>query len=336
MLTFQRAANFALVTSILLITDCLAQNRFRRQPTGERKTFNHGEIERAYRIHVPKTYDGSNKVPLVLMLHGGGGDAEIASKMGMTPVADKHTFIVVYPEGINKHWNDGRDSVRFREHDAKYDDVAFIRALVESIQKEFKIDEARIFVTGPSNGGFMTQRLAIEMSDIFSAAGVIIATMGEPLDKTFKPKHPVSILYMNGTEDPLIPYEGGEVTVEFAPRLQRNQPSRGRGISTDDAVQLWLLRNGLTHVKPRVESLPDNDKKDGCTVESKIWTGGEAGTAVALYRVIGGGHTIPGGQQYLPKRLVGNTCGDFDGVETIWQFFDDHGRKPVKMEQKQQ
>jgi len=69
---------------------------------------------------------------------------------------------------------------------------------------------------------------------------------------------------------------------------------------------------------------------DGCTVESKTWVGGEYGTAVTLYRVIGGGHTIPGATQYLPKRLVGNTCGDFNGVETIWQFFEDQARKPTQ------
>lgn len=327
MLTLRRIVICSLTLSLLVISACVAQNRFRTRPTGQRKTFDHGDFQRAYRIHVPESYDGSEAVPLVLMMHGGGGDADQGSKMGMTPVADKHNFIVVYPEGMNKHWNDGRDSVRYREQDSKIDDVAFIRVLIDSIQTEFKIDKKRVFATGASNGGFMSQRLAIEMSDVFSAVGVIIATMGEPLDKTFKPKNPVSILYMNGTDDPINPYEGGEVTVRILPRLQRNQPSRGKEISTDDAVNLWLKRNGLTGVEPRVNSLPDTDKMDGCTVESRIWTGGESGTSVALYRVVGGGHTIPGGPQYLPKRLVGNTCGDFNGVETIWQFFDEHGRK---------
>ena len=299
--------------------------------TGKTVAMKHGGEDRAYRIHVPGSYTGKVTVPLVMMLHGGGGTSEQASRMGMTSVADAHGFITVYPNAINKHWNDGRDSKRYAEQDARIDDVAFLTAVVDKVRADYKIDDRRIFVTGLSNGGFMSQRLAVERSNIFAAAGIVIATMGEPLSKVFKPEHPVSMLFMNGTKDPLVPYDGGEVVVELFPKLARlrrePQPGRGTCISTDDAVTLWLNRNGLNSKEPAVRKLPDADPTDGSEIELKMWTGGEDGTAVALYRVNGGGHVIPGGTQYLPKVIVGEGNRDIDGLTAIWKFFDRHGRK---------
>ena len=335
-MTGMRATWFFVFLAALAVVEAKAQGFLRREPTGVRKTFEQGGLERVYRIHVPKSYDGSRKVPLVLFLHGGAGDADIGSRTGVTPLADKYGFIVVYPEGINKHWNDGRDSVRYREHDAKIDDVAFIRALVKSLQTRYKIDAGKIFAAGASNGGFMSHRLALEMSDVFSGAGIFIATLGKPLKEKFRPQFPVSMFFMNGTEDPLIPYDGGEVTVDFAPRLKRKQPSRGICVSTEEAVGLWVQRNKLGGSVPQVEQIPDKDQADGCTAESTTWSDPNAAASVVLYRVEGGGHTIPGGKQYLPKRLIGNTCGDFDGLEAMWHFFETQGRKPVILQQSEE
>ena len=300
-----------------------------RGATGERKTFTFQGRQRAYRIHVPERYKPDSDVPLVLTLHGGGGNAEVASKMGMTPLADQHGFIVVYPEGIDRHWNDGRESEFFREHDQTIDDVAFITELIKRIKREFSIDPNRVFCLGASNGGFMTQRLAIERSDLFSAVAVLIASMGEPLKEEFKPEEPVSIMFMNGTEDPMVPYDGGEVEVNLFPKLarfRREQRSRGIAIPTDDAVDLWLERNQLRKKQPEMKQFPNVHRDDGSTVHLKRWTGGEHGTAVALYRVEGGGHTLPGAAQYLPENVIGKTNRDIDAMETIWSFFVEYNR----------
>ncbi len=303
----------------------------RNQPTGERKSISVGDSERAYRIHVPaEIKDSKSPIPLIFCLHGGGGNAELASKMGWTSMADKEGFLVVYPEGLNKHWNDGRNGSKFAEQDAKTDDVAFILALLEQLKKEFTIDPKRIFTTGASNGGFMSQRLAIDASDQFAAAGVIIAGIPKPFltgDKPFEPAQPISMLIMNGTEDPLVPYDGGPITANFAPRFKRLAPrenERGATSSTDEAIALWRKHNGLEKAQATTEPIPDKDKTDGCTVEKSTWTGGKNGTSVVLYKVIGGGHTWPGGSQYLPEKIIGKTCGDFDGLQAIWEFFKAH------------
>jgi len=310
-------------------TDRVSQAARRRAVTGQRKSFPHAGQSRSYRIHVPKKYDRRTAVPLVFVFHGGGGTAEVASKMGFTPIANAEGFIVVYPEGLNKHWNDGRDSTKFTQQDARVDDVAFILALLKKLQKEFRIDPDRIYATGASNGGFFSHRLAIDASDKFAAVAVMIATLGEPIDKKFHPSRPISILFMNGTADPFVPYHGGPITPNFLPRLvnsKRHDFGRGTCITTDAAVRLWLVRNGLTGKKPQVSKLPDKAPRDGCRVERHVWTGGKSGTEVVLYRIEGGGHTIPGGVQYLPRRIIGRTCGDFDGLQEIWRFFKRHSR----------
>tara|TARA_R110002049_G_scaffold285698_4_gene467092 strand:- start:261469 stop:262485 length:1017 start_codon:yes stop_codon:yes gene_type:complete len=325
----------ALMTSLAAISlpavGQLRDRRSARGATGERQSFEFQGQTRAYRIHVPDSYDPTNKVPLVLTLHGGGGDAQVGSKIGMTPLADQHGFIAVYPEGINRHWNDGRNSEYFSEHDKKIDDVAFITELVKRLKSKYSIDPNRVFCLGASNGGFMTQRLAIERSETFSAVAILIASMAEPLKESFDPKRPVSVMFMNGTKDPLVPYDGGEVKVNLFPRLarfQQNKPSRGNCVATDDAVELWRKRNQLDGKESQTTDLPDSDPTDGSTVHLKLWSGGSQGTAVALYRVEGGGHTLPGAAQYMPESVVGTTNRDINAMETVWKFFIEYNREP--------
>jgi polyhydroxybutyrate depolymerase len=129
------------------------------------------------------------------------------------------------------------------------------------------------------------------------------------------PERPVAVLMMNGTEDPLMPYGGGGVAGD-----------RGRIIPTDDAVAFWLKADGIAG-KPESLSLPDADPGDGCRVHLSVWSGGKEGTVVALYRIDGGGHTWPGGSQYLPKAIIGGTCRDFDATKVIWDFFKAHPRR---------
>lgn len=299
------------------------QGRRGKSPTGVRHSFEHDGIQRAYRIHLPSAYDGKTPSPLLFCFHGGGGNAEVASVMGFTPVSEKEGFIVVYPEGLNKHWNDGRNSKKFAAQDAKTDDVAFVRALLVALQKKYKIDAQRIYTTGASNGGFFSQRLALEASDIFAAAAIMIASLPKPFEKDFQPRQPISILYMNGSADPFVPYKGGAITPEFFPIQRKLNPNkdyqRGECSSTSKSIELWCNYNGVEK-NPVSKVLPDKDTGDDCTVEVSIWSGGKKGTSVVLYRIKGGGHTIPGGSSYLPERIIGKVCQDFDGIDAVWKF----------------
>jgi polyhydroxybutyrate depolymerase len=127
---------------------------------------------------------------------------------------------------------------------------------------------------------------------------------------------------MNGTDDPLVPYAGGEVLAEFAKIFRRAH--RGNVISTNEMIDLWIKHDGIAS-KPEVTNLPDKDQDDGAKAIKSEWSLTNS-LSVVLYKIVGGGHTYPGGIQYLPKRLVGNTCKDFDASEAIWEFFTQHGR----------
>ena len=337
-----RAIHLATCILLLLLGSdlCFGQaRRARRQPTGKKTNFEFGGFDRAFRIHVPKKLNKEIKVPLVLLLHGGGGTSISSSAMGMTKIAGREGFIVAYPEGWNKHWNDGRHSEVFAEQDKKIDDVKFLSALIQSLVTKYPVDRDKIFIAGVSNGGFMSQRMAMEKPELFAATGIIIASMGKAIKKDFSPSEPVSILFMNGTEDKMVPYDGGAINVNVFPRLSRlrgTNKSRGYCVSTDEAVQLWVNRNGLSQKKPKVKRLPDKVQEDNCSIETTVWSGGQRNTAVALYKVIGGGHTVPGDQDPFLEHLRGNTNRDIKAMEVLWQFFKTNARLPKTGSQTEQ
>ncbi len=292
-------------------------------------TMSFGGHQRSYLVHLPPQVLQPGKLPLVLVFHGGGGSAgQIVRASGFAQLADRHGFLAVFPQGVNKHWNDGRKSEVFAQQDRRIDDVAWIRALVEKLKRDYPVDPRRIYAVGISNGGMFCQRLAVELSDQLAAVASLTASLPEPL-KHATPKAPVAVMLINGTADPLLPYQGGEVTIRpLLGRLGRQLPlrSRGRVISTEETIRYWVRHNG-TKPKPHITRLPDTDPQDGCRVEVHRWSGGRGGTEVVLYKVIGGGHGWPGGSQYLGVDRIGHVCQDFDATKAIWQFFARHRKK---------
>lgn len=293
------------------------------------ENFRHQHQTRQYRLHVPTSYDGQQPVPLVFCFHGGGGKAKQMERFsGFSTLSEKYGFIVVYSDAIDGHWNDGRGAEKFLEHNSDIDDVGFIMALLTHISHEYTVDRTRVYAVGPSNGGMFTQRLALEHAEAFAAVATLIASLPEPLLDQFAPRAPIAVMLMNGTDDPFVPYNGGEVTPILFPKLAEriSRPSRGRVISTDETVKLWVAHNH-TNPEPLIEQLPDSNQQDGVRMEKFTWDSGDDGVSVVLYKMIGGGHTIPGTFQYLPTRIIGNTCRDVVASELIWEFFSMH-RKP--------
>ncbi|MDF1824754.1 MAG: PHB depolymerase family esterase [Verrucomicrobiales bacterium] len=303
------------------------------RPTGTEKSFDHNGTTRSYRIHLPRSLaDSEAKTPLVICLHGGGSDAATISKSGWTTLADKESFIIVYPEGLNRHWNDGRQVKKHAAQNAVIDDVDFLMNLLNEISETHPVDTSRIYVLGLSNGGFMTQRLAIEHTERFAAISVQIASLPStyidgPLE--FSPKAPLSVLFMNGTEDTFMPYEGGKLTPNMTPRLIKSEThdfGQGSATPVTEAVALWVEHNQLDIEACQITELPDLDVADGCRIIHHRWGDKEKNIAIELYEVRGGGHTIPGGAQYLPARIIGPVCRDLSGIEATWEFFESKRR----------
>jgi polyhydroxybutyrate depolymerase len=274
----------------------------------------YGGRDRICFIHVPEKVLGARQ-PLLLALHGGGGDARgmlRLTKQKFNALSDMHGFYVAYPEGIRRHWNDFHEDPISYAHDENIDDVGFISSLIDTLAAEYPIDPDRVFVTGISNGGFMSYRLACELSLKIRGIAAVTATHSLSTGGKCRPERPVNIMVINGTDDPLVPYNGGEVMVLGS--------SRGRVISTDDTVRFWTGVNKCSGAAV-VRDLPDNNTNDGTRVK-KTSFGPCAGNArVVLYRIEGGGHTWPGGMPYLPKRIIGNTSRQIDACDVIWEFF---------------
>ncbi|MCE1245146.1 MAG: phospholipase [Firmicutes bacterium] len=270
-------------------------------------------IDRTFYAFNEKAFVNKKPAPVLFVLHGGGGTADKLPKVmknGFEKLALKDGFIVIYPQGFNNYWNDGRKIEQKNFSGA--DDVGFLNSLISYSVKHFNADPSRIYFTGLSNGGFMTTRMAFEKSDKIAAIAPVISNISMELTTYPEPSRPISVMIINGTADPLLPYNGGDIKV-----LGK---VRGKSIPTDKTAEFWVKHNGCNKNTVKSE-LPDTDKNDGMTVTVFKWENGNDKTEVVLYRVNGGGHTWPGGRQYMPVKLIGRVCNDFDACEAIWSFF---------------
>ncbi|MCU0460997.1 MAG: hypothetical protein MUF36_03110 [Bacteroidales bacterium] len=290
----------------------------------KKASFIHNNLERNFQIHIPPLYNGYIQLPLVIALHGRGGNGEsmiLLTRKGFNKLADKEGFIVVYPDGIEQNWNDGRmdEEANDRAHRENIDDVGFISALIDSMIKDYQTDSKRVYVTGISNGAIMSYRLACELSHKISAIAPVDGNIPNLLIHECSPRMPVPVLAINNIDDPLVPYEGGYIYTSIR-RL-----NLGKVLSVEESIRFWVNRNKCSSV-PVVAEEPDLDPKDGTRVTRKEYTNGNDGTEVILYSVDGGGHTWPGGFQYLPSWLIGKTSRDIDATRVIWAFFKRHSR----------
>ena len=272
--------------------------------------------ERTYYLHLPPEAKMEGPLPILFHLHGGGGTAKRTPSLTyqrFNELADQEGFIVVYPDAIAKNWNDGRTE-NIKPENVGVDDVGFIAEIISRLKNNYSIDSNRIFTTGMSNGGFMSSRLLCDRADLFRGGAVLTASLSMDYFTQCEPQKPVAVLVMNGTDDPIVPYAGGDV------RLFKRGKSRGKIVSNDDYVKFWKEKNGCTEEQPTLE-LPDRKKRDGTTVSITTYTNCETGGALKFYKINGGGHTWPGGKQYLGKKLIGNTSREINACDEIWEFF---------------
>lgn len=266
----------------------------------------HGGLTRTFRYHLPPKV--TPEAPLVLSLHGRMGQGKNQAKLsGFDAVADEEGFIVVYPDGVDRSWADGRGMTPADQQGV--DDVGFLTALVDHFIKEFSADRRRVYAAGMSNGAMMSYRLACERADRFAAIGPVAALMGEKLAQTCAPSRPVSVISFVGTEDPLVPFEGGQVSGD-----------RGPVLSGTETREKWAALNACEG-GPAISQEPDRDPEDGTRIRREAQGPCREGTEVVFNVVEGGGHVWPGGAQYLPKAIIGRGSQEADASRELWKFF---------------
>jgi polyhydroxybutyrate depolymerase len=263
-------------------------------------------LTRTYRVHVPPSFDKSKPTPLVLAFHGGGGTGAAMAKLSnLDDVSDRERFIVVYPDGIGRSWNAGHGTGAAERRDI--DDVGFISKLIEVLARDFHIDGQRVYATGMSNGAMFAHRLACELSDKIAAIAPVAGTIPPKIDRDCKPGRPISVMEIHGTADQDSPWDGGRTI------------GGGQVESVSATIRGWVVR-GQCPLTPKV-TYPAQG------VISETYAPCREGTEVRLYRIEKGGHTWPGGYQYLPRLLIGETNRALNASDAIWDFFEKHPMK---------
>lgn len=281
---------------------------------------------RAWIVYTPPNYDPARPTPLVVVLHGRPSNAaSMAAITQFNAVAARHGFIVVYPDGIDNQWATHFDligsDVRIggMRSVAPQNDVEFLTNLADDLRLDFNIDASRMYVTGFSNGGFMTLRMACSASDRFAAFAEVGSALYNEMTQICSRGRPAPLLLMHGSVDPSIPYEG--VTVRDP---EGGDPIRVT-LSVQNTVAHFINRNGcgMAGESARLRELGNSP---GTHVIRFTPRGCPENSQIVFYLVNGGGHTWPGVGN-LPESL-GPTNMDINAGEVIWDFFS-RQRLPV-------
>ncbi|MDE2887567.1 MAG: hypothetical protein OXR72_05080 [Gemmatimonadota bacterium] len=234
------------------------------------RTLSHNGTARTYIVYVPDSYDETSRVPLMLNFHGFGQRADRYLRFAdMRALADSEKFILVYPQGTlldgDPHWNAGLKS---DSNKSDADDFGFVEVLIDEIASNYRIDPARVYSCGYSNGAFFTYALACYHSDKIAAIGSVAGTMMEETYNNCSPSHPTAMINIHGTSDAVVPYAG---TVGLK--------------SIDDVLDYWTDFNNAG-ATPTVNRITDG----ATTIERHSYTDGDKDTSVEHYKVVNGGH----------------------------------------------
>ena len=252
---------------------------------------------RNYRLYVPAIYTGATARPLIINLHGYTSNAQQQQLYSnFMPIADTANFLMVYPNGTfssgQRFWNAGISG-------ALVNDIAFLNALIDSLDLTYNINLNRVYSTGMSNGGYMSHTLACELSNritaIASVTGSIFTTQ---YGSNCHPMRPVPVMQIHGTSDPTVPYIGSSTSMPI-----------------DTVVKYWVKKNNC-NTSATFSNVPNTNTADGCTAEHYLYSGGTNGSTVEFFKIIGGLHTWPG----FPFGGVGTNL-DMNASKEIWRFF---------------
>lgn len=259
----------------------------------------HRGRRRTYYLHIPKSYKEDRPLPLVLAFHGFGKQGkDMAAFTGLSNLADRKGFIVVYPDAINKRWDVGDNP------QPGVDDVSFANALITHLTQILAVDKQRIYATGLSDGGFLVQKIACQKPGQIAAFASVAASLPIQVKQTCQKSFPISMLMINGTADPFVPWQGGK------------PPKVRIGINlalpaVPEAINFWRQHNACTSSR-EVKQL------SGTRVEVARYPHCKGGKEVVLVTLKGAGHIWPGGSG--PSQFLSAS------VE-IWDFFSRHSQK---------
>lgn len=273
--------------------------------------------KRSFLLHVPASYRPGQAMPLLLALHGGGGNMDFMANdrhYGLIRHSEQAAYLLAIPNGTgalgNKlaTWNAGRCCGKAR--DEAVDDVAFARAVVAWVQQHYAVSNGRVYAAGMSNGGMMAYRLACEAADLFAGVASVAGT-----DNTLacQPSRPVAILHIHARDDDHVLFEGGA-----GPGAFRDDSKVTDFTSVPLTVSQWQQRN---QCRPQPQR---SLEVHGAYCER--YTGCATGGALQLCVTEQGGHSWPGGGRTRPGKAAPSQALDANSV--MWAFFSQLPARP--------
>ncbi|MGV8883961.1 MAG: alpha/beta hydrolase family esterase [Microbacteriaceae bacterium] len=256
-------------------------------------------LDRTYLLHAPQRAVADAPLPLLLVIHGAGGNATRAeAATRMTALADADGFIVAYPQGTQAadvageySWNAGACCAK--PVTQNIDDVAFIDAMIDDIATDYPVDPQRIYIAGFSNGGMLAYRLACELDR--PVAGIAVVSGALNVAACEAPAA-TSVLMIHGTGDKTVPYAGGNTNERTAGRF-----GQWHNASLDDAVTYWSGRDGCTGAPvTSVNRLVSRASYGTCDDD----------VTIDVVTIDGGGHVWPS-----------KAKGDVDASDLITEYF---------------
>jgi len=315
----------------------------RAQETQEKIQVN--DVTRSFVLHLPAGYSADRHYPVVILFHGSNQDADDLERIThFNQLADKDGIITVYPSAQGR-WNfgvhsesasaqnprrgfgrrgwgggggypgggggypggrGGQNPEETRNRPQPADDVAFVGEMLDQLALKYSLDVHRIYATGLGDGGFMAERIGCAMADRIAAVGAVGASF--PKTMTCLPARPISVLLIDGTADPLVPYNGGTYKERRFPVL-----------SAEESAKTWAKFDRCGE-KPAQGKIAPLDK-GGKETKTLVYSGCQADAEVELYSVKDGGNTWPGGEVFTTESEVGKTSGALNANDSLWNFF---------------
>jgi polyhydroxybutyrate depolymerase len=268
-----------------------------------------GKHTRQYKVHVPASYNADQATPMVLSLHGGGGNMSYQATENfyhLISTSERAGFIAVFPNGYSRFpngklatWNAGICCGNARDKDIH--DVGFIRQVISDMQTRANIDTKRIYANGMSNGGMMSYRLACELADNMAAIASVAGTDGT---LQCNPSRPISILHIHALDDDHVLFNGGSGV---------ESKTHANFISVPDTISKWVKLNACNPTPQRVLTV----KGAYCDLYSDC----QSNTQVKLCVTETGGHSWPGGTK-VRGGAAGSTA--INANDLIWSFYQQH------------
>jgi len=284
--------------------------------------FMHGEIERTYKLHVPENL--TENAPLLFVLHGMSMTSDWTYGRGFNELADQNGFVVVYPQGLEKTiyltdflglrdlaWIAVTSIVRWNaeNEDDRYNggsDVDFLSQLARQLQQKYRLNPAQTFVSGFSNGGYMSYTLMCQAGDTFRGAGIVAGLMDGVIVDSCAPSGPQPLIHLHGTADSMVPIQGRGT------KEKGNLPTP----PAHDTVKYFAKLNNAT--KEETVKVSEN-------TTAYIYRPEGEGAEARFYRIKGFIHYWPG-TPYVGKtkdKQMQDNSG-ISATEIIWEFFSQY------------